>query len=319
MASSSPQQIGSYQIIGELGKGAMGRVYKAYDQDLDRQVAIKVLSGSLDDNSDELKRFKVEARSAARLNHPNLTQIYHTGTHQGQPYFVMEFVSGSDLNKIITQKGKIPLDQAISIIIQICSGLAYAAEKKVIHRDIKPANIMLSDDGTAKLTDFGLARLMDVSGLTMAGELMGTPSYISPEQVRGEKCSYYTDIYSLGATFYDMLAGRPPFEAETFIALCAKHATEPLPPLRKFNPDVSQGIFDIINKMMAKKIEKRYNNYNKIIEALEKEQQAFESKPTKEEALDLNVSEDDLYQELIDSFEIKSNPEKDIDKDGNLK
>ena len=318
--SSNPQQIGSYHITGELGKGAMGRVYKAYDEDLDRQVAIKVLSGNLDDNSDGLKRFKIEARSAARLNHPNIAQIYHTGTYQGQPYFVMEFISGHDLSKIIAQKGRIPLDQAIDIIIQICSGLAYAAEKKVIHRDIKPANIMLSDDGTAKLTDFGLARLMDVSGLTMTGELIGTPSYISPEQVRGEKCYYHTDIYSLGATFYDILAGRPPFKAETFIALCAKHASEPVPPLRKFNPDVSQGIFDIINKMMAKKIEKRYDSYSKIIEALEKEQQAFELKTTEEEALNLNISEDDIYQELVDSFEMKSNPEKEDDnKNSNLK
>jgi len=262
-----PKKIGGYSIQGVLGRGAMGHVYKGFDENLRRTVAIKVLSPQLSEQSEFRNRFNVEAQALARLVHQNITQIYSAGEEGGQLYFAMEFVDGHSADDLLHRKRRFPPREAIAIARQVCEGLKKAAEMGIVHRDIKPGNLIVGSDNSVKITDFGIAKMVKQDQrLTSTGMMIGTPAYTSPEQARGDKTDFRTDIYSLGATLYQLIVGKPPFEADSTMNVLMMHLTEPVRfPLEASGPVVPPPLTGIIRKMMAKKVEERYLNYDALI------------------------------------------------------
>lgn len=253
------KRIGHYEIISELGRGGMGVVLKAHEQSLNRYVALKVLGEHLSEDPSYVQRFLREARSAAALNHPNIVQIYSVDEFEGKHYFAMEFVSGKSVLQMIRSEGKIEPVESARLCLQAASGLAAAHEKNIIHRDIKPANLMVDERGLLKITDFGLALLGGgASRLTATGMFMGTPGYLSPEQCRDEEIDARTDIYSLGVTLFEMLTGSIPFKADSPLALLRQILEVEPPDVRDLNPEVPEGLRQILKKMMAKNRDERY-------------------------------------------------------------
>jgi serine/threonine protein kinase len=265
-------KIGVYKIEKEIGSGGMGKVYKAYDENLERTVAIKFLGADLVEDKDFIKRFEREAKAMARINHSNVTQIYGIGEEQGVPYFVMEYIEGESLDKIF-DKTSLPLNRAIDIILQVAEGLKVAHLKGIIHRDVKPANIFITSSDQIKIGDFGLAKTKEEhktgeASLTGVGTALGTPHYISPEQAVGEAVDFRADIYSLGVTFFRMLTGRVPYNAATPMSVIVKHINDPIPDIKQILPSLPEQIAVIIKKMMAKKPEGRHQSYNELIKDL---------------------------------------------------
>ncbi|MBU0755120.1 MAG: protein kinase [Planctomycetes bacterium] len=262
----------------------MGQVYAGEDLHLRRPVAIKVLSHQLLDKKDFVARFEREARAIARLNNPNIVQIYFTGTHNGMPYYAMELVPGGSLDVF---KGEKSLDdaRAVELLLDAARGLKAAADEGVIHRDIKPSNLVLDRTGRLKITDFGLAKTVTIdSAITHTGTIIGTPYYMSPEQGEGEALDLRADIYSLGATFYHLLAGSPPFEADSPIGVIMKHINEPLKPLKSRNKKVSGYLADVIMRMMAKDPRDRYESYSELIQDLKSLQAGLAPEGAKKKA-----------------------------------
>ncbi|OQA79989.1 MAG: Serine/threonine-protein kinase PknB [bacterium ADurb.Bin243] len=260
-----------YKIIKKIGEGGMGSIYLGHDQILDRPVAIKVLSSKLSSNNEFMERFLTEARVCAKLNHPNIIKIFDFGTSQStnQAYFVMEFVDGESLadhikfNKIGTEK------RLVEICKSVLSGLKCSHDQGILHRDIKPENILINEEGRPVIMDFGIAKLIQNESITRAGETMGTPEYMSPEQVLGNELNCQTDIYSFGILMYYMITGRLPFQADTPIATALKHVNEaPIPP-SKFNSSMSHELENIILKAIQKNKSSRYQNASEIIKDLE--------------------------------------------------
>lgn len=267
------QQIPGFQIMGKLGAGAMATVFKARQLSLDRIVAVKVLPKKLGDNEEFVDRFYREGRAAARLNHNNIVQAIDVGEAPGgYHYFVMEYIDGKTVYDDLAA-GKVYSEKdAINIVLQIARALEHAAERGFVHRDVKPKNIMLTRDSVAKLADMGLAReTSDVKlAVAEAGRAYGTPYYISPEQIRGElNIDFRADLYSLGATFYHMVTGKLPFDGSTPAAVMHKHLKEPLIPPDHIVPNLSTGVGEIIERMMAKKPEDRYHSMKDLIADLE--------------------------------------------------
>lgn len=268
-------QIPGYRLLEKLGKGAMATVYKARQESLDRIVAIKVLPKKMADNAEFVERFYKEGRAAARLSHNNIVQAYDVGyAPEGFHYFVMEYIEGKTLYDIMAPPPhgdgrNFSEAEALDVISQITDALAHAHQRGLIHRDVKPKNILLTPQGVAKLTDLGLARARDdkEAAESEAGKAYGTPYYISPEQIRGEiDIDFRADIYSLGATLYHLVTGRPPFEAETPSAVMHKHLKEPLTPPDHINTALSAGISEIIEVSMAKRREDRYTSTEEMLE-----------------------------------------------------
>lgn len=265
-----PDKIGHYTILSELGRGGMGIVYKAREESLDRFVAIKVLTEKLTEDNTYLQRFVREARAAAGISHPNIVQIFFVGEEGGKPYFVMEYVTGRSLSQILREEGKIGNPRAAQMILQAAHGLAAAHDKGIIHRDIKPANLILDDRGMVKIADFGLAMpVAQETRLTATGMLVGTPGYLAPEQCMGEKVDNRTDIYALGVTFYELLAGAPPFRGESPLALLRQILDEQPPDLATLNPDVDAETRAMVAKMIAKDRAQRYQDCHAIVADLE--------------------------------------------------
>src|SRR5262245_57334768 len=254
------EQIAGYKLVEKLGGGAMGTVYKARQLSLDRDVAIKVLSPELAGDPQYVERFMREAKAVARLNHSNIISGIDVGDAGGVKYFVMEFVDGTTVASLLRRGGAIDEERTLLIGQQICHALDHAYRNALVHRDLKPENILVTRDGIAKLCDLGLAKLEDHP--TAAGETvhrMGTPDYISPEQARGEpNVDIRSDLYSLGATLYHMVAGRPPFEAPTPALVMTKHLTELPKPPRQVDPTVSTLGEVVILKLLQKRREDRY-------------------------------------------------------------
>jgi serine/threonine-protein kinase len=270
-------QIPGYHLLGKIGRGAMATVYKAKQLSLDRIVAVKVLPKKMSENKEFVDRFYMEGKAAARLSHPNIVQAIDVGsTPDNYHYFVMEYIEGKTLYDImqpppVGDNHSFSEDEALDITAQICDALAHAHERGLIHRDVKPKNIILTPEGVAKLTDLGLARDQDDKQLaeSEAGKAYGTPYYISPEQIRGQvDIDFRADIYSLGATMYHLLTGRPPFEAETPSAVMHKHLKQPLKPVDHINTALSAGIGEIVEVAMAKKREDRYASTRDMLEDL---------------------------------------------------
>jgi len=266
------KQIAHYKILALVGEGGMASVYKARNLRLNKIVALKILPQSfVRENPAFADRFIREARSAAQLEHPNVVSVYFVGMEEGHYFIEMQFVDGPTVREIIRSQGKMDIAEATRIIIEAAKALAAAHEKGIIHRDVKPDNIMLSKDGSVKVADFGLAKLIDAEGEQFAqGRVIGTPFYMSPEQCQGKTTDARSDIYSLGATYFHMLAGRPPFTGEDKAAIIRKHVNDPLPSIRSLREDVPQEVENIINKMMAKNPDERYQNCAELIEDLQK-------------------------------------------------
>ena len=273
------QTIGQYQIVEHLGKGGMAEVYKAYQPSLDRYVAIKILHPIVATDQQFLDRFQREARSVATLRHQHIVQIFDFG-NQGKTYFmVMEFVDGQTLKqKLNALRGEgrvMSPEEASKILSQVAQALDYAHERGLIHRDIKPANILLTSEGDAVLSDFGIARMIESTRQTMTG-VVGTPEYMSPEQGQGMELDVRSDIYALGVVLYEMLTGGMPYQADTPLAIIFKHVRDPLPLPRQVNSDIPELVERVILKSLAKSPVDRHASAGEMATALERAVQGKE-------------------------------------------
>lgn len=257
------KEIGKYKVIEEIGKGGMGVVYKAYDPLMERHVAIKVLSDWAFNQPVMKERFYREARASGKLSHDNITTIHDLGEHEGVPYIVMEYLRGTDLRALLTENKKIDLTQKLNYARQICSGLAYSHSKHIVHRDIKPENIRVLEDGKIKIMDFGIARLT-TSTMTMTGTVMGTPYYMSPEQVKGEKVGPTSDIFSLGVLLYELLTSQLPFPGDNPTTVGYKIVHESPQPITHVELIKIKGLQDLILKCLQKNPNDRFTDAKEI-------------------------------------------------------
>ncbi|HUW26756.1 MAG TPA: serine/threonine-protein kinase [Gallionella sp.] len=255
-------QLGRYEVLGELGQGAMGIVYKAKDPLIDRVVAIKTinLGLALDEKEEYEGRFYQEAKAAGRLNHPNIVTVYDVGKSGDVAYIAMEFLQGRELRDIMNDEGSLPVEQVLDIVAQVAQGLAYAHEHEIVHRDVKPSNIMVVRDGHVKITDFGIARMASSAVRTQTGMVLGSPKYMSPEQVMGKEIDQRSDIFSLGVMLYEMLTGQAPFNGENVNAIMYQTLNAVPAPPNTLNPAVPEMANFIVAKALAKKLEDRYQS-----------------------------------------------------------
>jgi eukaryotic-like serine/threonine-protein kinase len=258
------QTIGRYQLLEKLGQGGMGVVYRARDTLLERIVAIKVISAPIDQNSELRERFFREARAAGKLSHKNIITIHDLGEHDGQPYLAMEYLEGQDLLARMAAPQRISLRRKVEIATEMCEGLDYAHAHGVVHRDIKPANIFITDGGTVKILDFGLARLV-TSELTRSNMMMGTINYMAPEQIRGDKVDHRVDIFSTAVVLYELLSGRRAFEAESFAATLYKILQEVPEPLQLIDPSIPVELIHIVECGLAKPRDERYQHMSEML------------------------------------------------------
>jgi eukaryotic-like serine/threonine-protein kinase len=249
-----------YMIVSRLGEGGMADVYLAIDTLLNREVAIKVLRGELSTDAVSLLRFKREANAASTLNHPNIVEIYDVGEESGKHFIVMEVVRGKTLKQLISQRGAMEKEEALAIMKQLIAAISEAHRKNIIHRDIKPQNVLVKDDGTVKITDFGIALAQDAMQLTQTDAVMGSVHYLAPECARGEAASNQSDVYSLGIVLYELLRGEVPFNGEAPVQIAIKHMREEIPSIREFNPTLPQSLENIILKATAKNKNLRYQS-----------------------------------------------------------
>jgi serine/threonine protein kinase len=274
MISTNKASIGRYEILGEIGRGAMGVVYKARDPQIDRTVAIKTISlFDLEpaDDQEFRERFQQEARTAGRLSHPGIVAIFDVGSdpETNTPYIVMEYIAGSSLSKILLEDhGKLSLDPALQLVQEVAEALDYAHNEGVTHRDVKPANILLTPDGRAKLADFGIARL-DQSQLTLPGRLLGSPAYMAPEQMKGEATDGRSDLFSLGVVLYRLSTGYRPFQGNSTATVCYKLLRQdPLPP-SALNSELPFELDDFLGRAMAKEPEQRFQTGKEMALAIQ--------------------------------------------------
>ena len=296
-SKDAAHQIPGYKILGKLGAGAMAIVYKARQLSLNRIVAIKILPKRFSENPEYVVRFYKEGQAAGRLNHPNIVQAIDVGEAGGYHYFVMEYVEGKTIADDLVEGNVFSESEALAIIIQVAKALAHAHACNLIHRDVKPKNIMISTNGTVKLADMGLARgTTDIEAAqSEAGKAYGTPYYIAPEQIRGKiDIDGRADIYGLGATFYHMVTSRVPFMAENSADVMRKHLREKLIPPDHINTSLSAGVSEVIEIMMAKRRENRYNNIEELLTDLESLQ---EGKPPLRARRRFDVSELAQFEE----------------------
>jgi hypothetical protein len=263
-------RLGKYEIRAEIGRGGMGAVYKGYDPALDRYVAVKVLAPHLVWEKESVERFVREARSAAKLKHPGIVTIYDVGQEGGWYYFVMEYLEGEMLTEAIEQRGPLPPDEAVRILRPLADALDYAHHRGLVHRDIKPSNVHIGLERHITLTDFGIARAAQESRLTATGTIVGTPEYMSPEQVRGLTADARSDQYSLAVVAYEMLSGRVPFEADSTLALLHMVAYEPPPPIHEVRADLPVGVQTVLARALAKQPGDRYATARAFVDALER-------------------------------------------------
>jgi serine/threonine-protein kinase len=264
------QTLKDYQVLRRLGRGAMAEVYLAEQRSLTRQVALKVLNAQLAGDPSYVERFQHEARAAASLVHGNIVQIHEVGVHDGVHFIAQEYVAGRDLGELIRRHGRLEPALALDILRQVAAALHRAAEQGIVHRDIKPENIMFSRSGEVKVADFGLSRVIKGEGvnLTQVGVTMGTPLYMSPEQIEGRPVDSRSDIYSLGVTAYHMLSGEAPFTGDTPLSVAVKHLNTQAEPLGIRCPSVPEGLARVIDRMMAKKPADRFQTPLELLSEL---------------------------------------------------
>ena len=262
------QTFGDFRLLRKLGQGGMGQVYLAEQVSLKRKVAVKMLREEVAANSTALARFQSESKTIAKLSHANVVQAYTVGEHDGRHYLALEYVEGVSLREYMARKGPLDVPLVLSIMKQVANALHRAAEMDIVHRDIKPENILLTRKGEAKVADFGLSLCLtheDRVDLTREGSTVGTPLYMSPEQIEGKEIDCRSDIYSFGVTCYHMLTGHVPFDGSNAYAVAAKHMHEEAKPLEKIRPDLPRALCDLIRKMMAKKPGERYASPRELL------------------------------------------------------
>ena len=264
-----------YQIIEELGKGGMGRVYKVLDNETNEKIALKLIKPEIASDKKTIERFKNELTTSRKIRHKNVCGMYYLGEDKGRNYITMEFVSGEDLKSSIRRFGNLPVGKAISIAKQICDGLEEAHSLGIVHRDLKPNNIMIDDKGNARIMDFGIARTVKEKGITSSGVMIGTPEYMSPEQVEAKEVDQRSDIYSLGIIMYEMLTGRLPFEADTPFAVGIKHKSEIPKVPNEYNAQIPDELSGVILKCLEKVKEDRYQDAREVRSEMEKIEQGL--------------------------------------------
>src|ERR671925_13062 len=258
-----------FRLDEKIGSGGMSTVYRAYDATLERWVAIKLMHRDISTDPAQLERFRREARSAARLNHPHVVTVIDAGEDDGNPYIVFEYVEGETLKERIRRLGRLPVAEAVAYAVEIGRALECAHSHMLVHRDVKPQNVLIDPDGRAKVTDFGIARSLEAQALTAAGRVLGTSDYVSPEQALGHAVTEQSDIYSLGIVLYEMLTGEVPFQADTQVAVAMKHVREPLPDVQRRRPEISAALAAIVERATAKETRNRYATVGALVHDLE--------------------------------------------------
>jgi eukaryotic-like serine/threonine-protein kinase len=260
---------GRYRLEARIGAGGMSTVYRALDETLQRQVAIKLMNREVAADSDQLERFRREARAVAQLSHPHVVGVIDAGEDEGRPYIVFEYVEGETLKDRIRRQGRLPVAEAVAYAIEIARALGAAHARHIVHRDVKPQNVLIDEEGSAKVTDFGIARTLDEEGLTADGRVLGTTDYVSPEQALGQHVNGQSDLYSLGVVLYEMLTGEVPFKGENQVAVAMKHVREELPDVQSRRPEVSAALAAVVETATAKRQEDRYADDAELIADLE--------------------------------------------------
>src|SRR5919106_4654405 len=260
---------GRYRLEAQIGAGGMSTVYLALDQTLERRVAIKLMHREIASDSDQLERFRREARAVAQLSHPHIVGVIDAGEDEGRPYIVFEYVEGETLKERIRRMGRLPMDEAIAYAIEIARALGSAHSRQIVHRDVKPQNVLIDAEGSAKVTDFGIARTLDQAGLTADGRVLGTTDYVSPEQALGHDVNGQSDIYSLGVVLYEMLTGDVPFHGENQVSVAMKHVREDMPDLQVRRPEASATLASVLDRMTDKDLRRRYPDIDTLVADLE--------------------------------------------------
>jgi serine/threonine protein kinase len=260
---------GRFRLEEKIGSGGMSTVYRAFDPTLERSVAIKLMHRDISSDPDQLERFRREARTVARLNHPHVVTVIDAGEDDGAPFIVFEYVEGETLKERIKRMGRLPVSEAVAYAIEIGRALSSAHASRLVHRDVKPQNVLIDLDGRAKVTDFGIARSLEGHGLTAPGRVLGTTDYVSPEQAMGHDVTEQSDIYSLGICIYEMLTGEVPYHADTQVAVAMQHVKEPLPDVQRRRPEISAALAAVIEHATAKETRHRYATVDAMVHDLE--------------------------------------------------
>ena len=260
---------GRYRLEALIGAGGMSTVYRAVDRTLEREVAIKLMHREIATYSDQLERFRREARAVAQLSHPHIVGVIDAGEDAGRPYIVFEYVHGETLKDRIRRCGRLPIDESLAYAIEISRALGAAHATLIVHRDVKPQNVLIDPEGSAKVTDFGIARSLEEDGLTADGRVLGTTDYVSPEQALGHDVTGQSDLYSLGIVLYEMLTGEVPFRGENQVAVAMKHVREAVPDVQVRRPQASAQTAAIVERLTAKDLHRRYQNAQEVERDLE--------------------------------------------------
>ncbi len=260
---------GRYRLEARIAAGGMSTVYRALDETLERQVAVKLMNREVATDSDQLERFRREARAVAQLSHPHIVGVIDAGEDDGRPYIVFEYVEGETLKDRIRRLGRLPITEAVAYAIEIARALGAAHARHIVHRDVKPQNVLIDHEGSAKVTDFGIARTLEEDGLTADGRVLGTTDYVSPEQALGQDVTGQSDFYSLGVVLYEMLTGEVPFTGESQVAVAMKHVRETIPDVQLKRPEISAALASVVDTATAKRLDERYADDAELIADLE--------------------------------------------------
>jgi eukaryotic-like serine/threonine-protein kinase len=258
-----------YELEELVGRGGMSSVFRAHDRLLERNVALKILHEQYLQDDDYVDRFRREARAAAQLSHPNIVTVIDRGEQNGRQFIVFEYVEGENLKQVIDRTGPLPVRDALVVALQMGRALAFAHEHGLVHRDVKPQNVLLNGDGRAKVTDFGIARSLDVEGVTQSGTVVGTSDYIAPEQAQGEHADAKSDVYSFGCVLYELLTGEVPFPGDNFVAVAMRHINDPPPNVLNRRHDVPARVAASVARAMAKEPEDRFASMDELVAELE--------------------------------------------------
>jgi serine/threonine-protein kinase len=258
-----------FRLEEKIGSGGMSTVYRAFDETLERWVAIKLMHREISSDSDQLERFRREARAVASLNHPHVVTVIDFGEDDDHPYIVLEYVEGENLKDRLRRTGRLPVPEAVAYAIEIGRALECAHGNKLVHRDVKPQNVLIDPEGRAKVTDFGIARSLEAEGLTATGRVLGTTDYVAPEQALGEPTTAQSDVYSLGICLFEMLTGDVPFRADSQVAVAMKHVKDPLPDIRMRRPEVSAALASVVETACAKETANRFASAHELVHELE--------------------------------------------------
>jgi serine/threonine-protein kinase len=258
-----------FRLEEKIGSGGMSTVYRAFDETLERWVAIKLMHREISSDSDQLERFRREARAVASLNHPHVVTVIDFGEDDDHPYIVLEYVEGENLKDRLRRMGRLPVPEAVAYAIEIGRALECAHANRLVHRDVKPQNVLIDAEGRAKVTDFGIARSLEAEGLTATGRVLGTTDYVAPEQALGEATTAQSDVYSLGICLFEMLTGDVPFKADSQVAVAMKHVKDPLPDIRMRRPEISAALASVVETACAKETANRYGSAREIVHELE--------------------------------------------------